>query len=343
MFAKVNVFDLNYDPIFIALNQTPCIADPKFTNGSWAIQCPDANGSWAFRRGFMPDRRRFMVLAAACSVCVRSGALSRSKFAMPSAEQSCFQPPQRSCRSRLQHRADRRTWVTDRIVGRGIHAPSAGGPRGPWSVDGSAFGGRNRGTASRSGRGHAGAAAHQLIDPMRGWRSDDRALAAHRRGSHRECPSARPRNRDPRNAERSCCRVETRLVAIAHQVKDLAKPRVIMITGRVGDGLVLVAKPNTYTGDAIVLAGGRFALEARALASVSPEAIFDADPDVLLFAGSEKDRDELLNRPGWGEMRAVRTKHVYGVSRSELLIPGPRVIDGIEHLAAVLHSPGLTQ
>jgi iron complex transport system substrate-binding protein len=36
-------------------------------------------------------------------------------------------------------------------------------------------------------------------------------------------------------------------------------------------------------------------------------------------------------------MRAVTTKRAYTVSRAELLIPGPRTIDGIEHLAALLH------
>jgi iron complex transport system substrate-binding protein len=36
-------------------------------------------------------------------------------------------------------------------------------------------------------------------------------------------------------------------------------------------------------------------------------------------------------------MRAVTTKRAYAVSRVELLIPGPRTIDGIEHLAALLH------
>jgi iron complex transport system substrate-binding protein len=36
-------------------------------------------------------------------------------------------------------------------------------------------------------------------------------------------------------------------------------------------------------------------------------------------------------------MRAVTTKRAYAVSRVELLIPGPRTIDSIEHLAALLH------
>jgi iron complex transport system substrate-binding protein len=36
-------------------------------------------------------------------------------------------------------------------------------------------------------------------------------------------------------------------------------------------------------------------------------------------------------------MRAVKNQRAYAVSRAELLIPGPRTIDGIEHLAAIFH------
>ena len=116
-----------------------------------------------------------------------------------------------------------------------------------------------------------------------------------------------------------------------------------MITGRLGNGLLLVARPGTYTGDAIVRAGGRLAFDAGTIAQVSPEAIFNADPDVLLFAGNEKDMKELIGRPGWADMRAVRSKRVHAVSRAELLIPGPRTIDGIEQLAAIFHPPAATQ
>ena len=78
-------------------------------------------------------------------------------------------------------------------------------------------------------------------------------------------------------------------------------------------------------------------------AGMSPEAILDADPDVLLYAGSAADRDELIRRPGWSEMRAVKTQRTYTVSRAELLIPGPRVVDGVEHLAALLHPVAAVQ
>ena len=148
----------------------------------------------------------------------------------------------------------------------------------------------------------------------------------------------------PERGEEVAGRLEARLAGTKQRIKDRARPRAVMITGRLGNGLLLVARPGTYTGDAIELAGGRFAFDGRgAIAQVSPEAILAADPDVLLYAGSVADRDELIKRPGWSEMRAVVTKRAYIVGRAELLIPGPRTIDGIEHLAALLHPPAPLQ
>jgi len=133
-------------------------------------------------------------------------------------------------------------------------------------------------------------------------------------------------------------RFQARLDAVTRKLAGRKPPRTIMITGRLGNGLMLVAREGTYTGDAMVLAGARFALpNSRTLAQVSPEAILNADPDVLLWAGSERDLEELIARPGWSEMRAVRTGRVRAVNRAELLIPGPRTMDGIEHLAAIFH------
>jgi iron complex transport system substrate-binding protein len=138
-------------------------------------------------------------------------------------------------------------------------------------------------------------------------------------------------------------RLQARLDAVEQRIAGLAAPSVVMITGRLGNGLMLVTRPGTYTGDAVVRAGGRLAFDSGTIAQVSPEAILNADPDVLLFAGSDKDMKELIARPGWSEMRAVKNKRAYAVSRAELLIPGPRTIDGIERLAALFHPAAPTR
>jgi iron complex transport system substrate-binding protein len=132
--------------------------------------------------------------------------------------------------------------------------------------------------------------------------------------------------------------LEARMARVQEKVAGRPKPSTVMITGQLGNGLMLVAREGTYTGDAIVRAGGRFGLPGTlALAQVSPEAILRADPDVLLFAGSAQGLNDLIAQPGWSQMRAVKAGRARTVARVELLIPGPRTFDGIEHLAAIFH------
>lgn len=132
--------------------------------------------------------------------------------------------------------------------------------------------------------------------------------------------------------------LQARLDAVAHRLRGRERPRVVMITGRVATGLMLIARPGSYTADAMVAAGARLAFDQpQMLPQVSPEAILRSDPDIVLFAGSEADRRELFARPGWQHLRALREGRVLTVSRAEFLIPGPRVVDGIEKLAAALH------
>jgi iron complex transport system substrate-binding protein len=142
----------------------------------------------------------------------------------------------------------------------------------------------------------------------------------------------------PERGEALATSLEGRLAGIGQRVATREKPSVVMIRGRVGNGLLLIARPETYTGDAVVLAGGRHAIDKRGLLSqVSPEVILNSDPDVLLYAGSKADLDDLVVHPGWRDMRAVKAGRTHIVNRFEFLIPGPRTFDGIEKLAALLH------
>lgn len=181
-------------------------------------------------------------------------------------------------------------------------------------------------------------AANQLVDPME--RLDIPVLVLLHRRMTEILDNIRLLGRIcgvPERGEALAAELQGRLDKVSRDVEGKPRPRVVMITGRLGNGLLLIARPGTYTGDAVLTAGGRFALDSGAIAQVSPEAILKADPDVLLFAGSDKDMKELIARPGWVDMRAVRSGRAYTVNRAELLIPGPRTFAGVEKLAAVLH------
>lgn len=183
-------------------------------------------------------------------------------------------------------------------------------------------------------------AANQLVDPME--RLDIPVLVLLHRRMTEILDNIRLLGRIcgvPERGEALAAELQGRLDKVRREVEGKPRPSVVMITGRLGNGLLLIARPGTYTGDAVLTAGGRFALDSGAIAQVSPEAILKADPDVLLFAGSDKDMKELIARPGWSDMRAVRAGRAYTVNRAELLIPGPRTFAGVEKLAAVLHPP----
>lgn len=182
-------------------------------------------------------------------------------------------------------------------------------------------------------------ATYQLLDPMQ--RLDIPVLVVLARTVDEVLSNIRLFARAAGVAERGdqvSAALQARLVRVKAATNGLTSPRVVMVTGRIGNGLVLVTRPDTYTGDAVTIAGGRFALGgSAAVPQMSPEAIFAADPDVLLFAGSQKDLDELARQPGWRDMQAVRSGRALVVARTEFLIPGPRTVDGIERLAKMLH------
>ncbi len=182
-------------------------------------------------------------------------------------------------------------------------------------------------------------AAHQLVDPME--RLGVPVIVLLSRSVGEVLDNIRLVGRATGVAERGdalAASLQQRLDAVAQRIANRPAPRLVMVTGRVGNGMLLVAREDTYTGEAMLKAGGRFALAGRgAVPQVSPEAVLASDPDVLLFAGTRAALDELVRQPGWRDMRAVRAGRAITVSRSEFLIPGPRTINGIESLARILH------
>lgn len=143
---------------------------------------------------------------------------------------------------------------------------------------------------------------------------------------------------EPERGARLAEALTARLGRVTERVAHRPCPRAVLVTGMLGNGLVLVARANSYTADAVRLAGGCLALTGRGgLAQVSPEALLASDPDILLLAGTATELDALTNRPGFREMRAVRDGRAHHLPRGEFLIPGPRTVDGIERLADLLH------
>ncbi|PWC26670.1 ABC transporter substrate-binding protein [Teichococcus aestuarii] len=132
--------------------------------------------------------------------------------------------------------------------------------------------------------------------------------------------------------------LRARLAAVAARLAGRTRPRVYLEVSSTGRGVFGIPRPDSYTADAVRLAGGALAFPVlHGPAQVSGEAVLRAEPDVILLAGTAAQAEALTRRPGWEGLRAVREGRVHAVPRALLLIPGPRVVEGVEHLAPLLH------
>jgi iron complex transport system substrate-binding protein len=102
-----------------------------------------------------------------------------------------------------------------------------------------------------------------------------------------------------------------------------------------------------WVPELVDLAGGEYGLADPGDASRPREwdAIREYDPDLLVAAPcgfdvetTVENRADLTGRSGYSNLRAVRMNRAYAVDGDHLMNrPGPRVVETLETLAALLH------
>ena len=107
------------------------------------------------------------------------------------------------------------------------------------------------------------------------------------------------------------------------------------------DTTLYTAGHGSFIDSLISLAGGTniAAQIHNPYPQLSAEKIIAADPQVILlgdtkFGGSVARVDA---RPGWSAITAVRMHHVYAFDDDLASRPGPRIVDGLEAMARMLH------
>lgn len=141
-------------------------------------------------------------------------------------------------------------------------------------------------------------------------------------------------------AEALVAGLEARLGAVALRLAGQPPVPVFMETSSTGAGVYGTVRPGTYSFDAVRLAGGASVfpgLSPNGPPQVSGEAILRADPAFYLVAGRPDQLAAVPARTGFHTLSAVRKGRVRMVSRAQFLIPGPRVVDGVETLSRLLH------
>jgi iron complex transport system substrate-binding protein len=142
--------------------------------------------------------------------------------------------------------------------------------------------------------------------------------------------------------------LEKRLARVEDKVAGLPRPRVGCI-----EWLDPPFSAGHWVPEMVRLAGGEeiFAGPGEASARLRWDEVFEAAPDVLVLMpcgfDAERTRKEALglsDLPGWADLPAVREGRVWAVdANSYFSRPAPRLVEGVEILARILHPEAFTE
>lgn len=138
-------------------------------------------------------------------------------------------------------------------------------------------------------------------------------------------------------AEQLIGRMQVRLDAVQARLSGQPPVPVYLETGSNDRGSYLTLRGHSYTSDILRLAGGVNLFADSRLSQVGGESVFHANPARIIVAGPAQQAASLSQRPGWQSIPAVAAGRVDSIPSALLLIPGPRVVEGVEQLAALLH------
>ena len=132
--------------------------------------------------------------------------------------------------------------------------------------------------------------------------------------------------------------LQGRVAAVASALEGVeARPRVFF---ELTADLYTVA-PNTFVGDLLTRAGAQNIAEGAEspFPQLSAEAIVDRDPEVVLLADAEfgETPEIACARPGWDVISACANARVHPVDGDFTSRPGPRIVEGLELIASLVH------
>jgi iron complex transport system substrate-binding protein len=99
--------------------------------------------------------------------------------------------------------------------------------------------------------------------------------------------------------------------------------------------------PGSFVDQLITLAGGKNvgADLSSQWAQISVENLLVKNPDLIILGDSAYGTtvDQVAARTGWDKLSAVQEKHIYTFDDNLVSRAGPRMVDGLEALAKLIH------
>lgn len=123
---------------------------------------------------------------------------------------------------------------------------------------------------------------------------------------------------------------------VSQKVKDKEKPKVYYVVdfGKNGD---FTATGDTFLGQIIDMAGGNNIAKHATGWMFSLEKIIENDPEYIVLSKNYVSKNDFMTTDGYKELSAVKNNKVIEIDDNLLNRQGPRIAEGVEALAKILH------
>ena len=143
------------------------------------------------------------------------------------------------------------------------------------------------------------------------------------------------------NGAKLAADIQAQLDAVKAKTANAPKPKVFHEIDASDLTKMYTVGPGSFIDDLIKLAGGTNIASAAKTQypTISAEEVVRADPDVVVLADAAYGTtlEQVIARPGWSALAAVKNKRVYPVSGSLYGRPGPRLGQAAEEYAKLVH------
>ncbi|MDD4751811.1 MAG: cobalamin-binding protein [Desulfitobacteriaceae bacterium] len=130
--------------------------------------------------------------------------------------------------------------------------------------------------------------------------------------------------------------MQERLDSVKAKVEGQPVPNVFF---EVWDDPLMTAGKGSFIDSLITLAGGKNIASDlnEEFANYSLEQLLLADPEYYLLNNHAHSPAEVKERNGYQEMSAIKNNRVYSIEDDLVTLPGPRIIEGLEEIAKLIH------
>ena len=131
-------------------------------------------------------------------------------------------------------------------------------------------------------------------------------------------------------------KIRDQIAAVEKLVKNSPRPKVFW---EVWHDPLSTAGSNTFINDLVKIAGGEnIAADTKGWPVFNLETLLVKNPDVYIATKDKwSNPGNIFERPGYNQIKAIKTSQVFVINADNVNRPGPRLIEGLKDVVRAIH------